>query len=127
MQKCEERMEEMKKECGNYGSYQVRSSFLKDKIRMKRAKSRNCTREIRQLKILMKKMRRVENLLDHVERNEGIEKRLLLWRALIGRENLPMLAREKNMDPTDLKAAIDTCLFEIMIDHMTIGRRSAYA
>lgn len=127
MQNCAERLEEMKKECANYGKYQVRIRFLKDRIRLKRAGSESCEKEIRQLERVSRKIRRVEHIFDHIERSEGIEKRMLLWRALIGHEDLDALARERNMDPSALEMDIDTCLFEIIVDRMRMTGGRAYA
>ncbi|MEE8807160.1 MAG: hypothetical protein SOI44_01935 [Lactimicrobium sp.] len=117
----------LKHECGQYSSYMVQLQILRDKIRMARAKGSPCGIEIEALNTIDEKIASIEGMLDRIEKENGIESRILLWRTVIGHEDLRHVASEKGMDPMDLNTQIEDLLFHDLISQTHLSLEAAYA
>ena len=117
----------LKHECGQYSSYVVQLQILRDRIRMARSNGRPCSTEVEALNKVDEKIASIENMLDRIEKENGIESRILLWRTVIGHEDLRHVAVEKGMDPIELNTCIEDLLFHDLISQTHLSMETAYA
>lgn len=104
----------LKQVMSGYSSYHVRRRCLVDMIRMKRAGHQECGQEMKLLHQASAKIAYVDHIMDAAEQWEGIGMRVLLWRVLVGKEDLKKVADDMHTEAEMLEMAIDTCLCNVM-------------
>ena len=94
---------------------------------MARSNGSPCSTEVEALNKVDEKIASIENMLDRIEKENGIESRILLWRTVIGHEDLRHVADEKGMDPIELNTCIEDLLFHDLISQTHLSMETAYA
>lgn len=123
MQSCERKMQQMKEDCITYGECMDKMQSLDEQMR-KRGRTSRLRKEKERLENCRK---RTEALLDEVEKNCGAGMRELLLRVFGGAERLETIAKEMDMDERTLEMLVDSCLFEVVVDHLHMKGESSYA
>lgn len=123
MQSCAKKMQQMKQDCRAYGMCMAKMQKLDEKL----SGNGSSYRLQREKKRLAAMMQRTETLLDEVERNCGVEMRNLLLRVFGGKEDMERIARDVNMDERTLEMTVETCLFEVVVDHLHMKGEKSYA
>ena len=123
MQSCERKMQQMKDDCHTYGVCLARLRLLEEKMQ-RGGESAKLRKEKRRLE---KALARTEALLDEVEENCGGRMRDLLLRVLCLKQKPDEVARELDLDESTMAFAIDTCLFEVVVDHLHMKGENTYA
>ena len=123
MQSYEKKMQQMKDDCHTYGVCLARLRLLEEKMQ-RGGESAKLRKEKRRLE---KALARTEALLDEVEENCGGRMRDLLLRVLCLKQKPDEVARELDLDESTMAFAIDTCLFEVVVDHLHMKGENTYA
>lgn len=123
MQSCERKMQQMKQDCCAYGMCLDKMQALEKEV----LKKGNTSRLRKEKERLESCRRRTEELLDEVEKNCGVGMRHLLLRVFTGKEKLEEIAAELEMDESTLEMTIDSCLFEVVVDHLRMKGEKTYA
>ena len=123
MQSYERKMQQMKDDCHTYGVCLARLRLLEEKMQ-RGGESAKLRKEKRRLE---KAFARTEALLDEVEENCGGRMRDLLLRVLCLKQKPDEVAKELDLDESTMAFAIDTCLFEVVVDHLHMKGENTYA
>ena len=123
MQSYERKMQQMKDDCHTYGVCLARLRLLEEKMQ-RGGESAKLRKEKRRLE---KALARTEALLDEVEENCGGRMRDLLLRVLCLKQKPDEVAKELDLDESTMAFAIDTCLFEVVVDHLHMKGENTYA